>query len=51
MKSCLNCIHSKVCKFYHDEMLHRNYWNKDFVKELDKLRTELAKECEEYRVE
>jgi len=48
-KSCLNCIKSGVCKIYHGEMLHRDYWHKDFIKELNKLETELGKECKEYR--
>lgn len=48
---CDNCIHSEVCKYYHGEMARRNYWGKDFIKELKKLRRELAEKCPEYMME
>ncbi len=48
-RSCADCIHKKVCKIYHGEMLKRDFWHKDFRKELVKLQKELADKCFEYR--
>ena len=49
MLSCENCIHREVCKFYDRELLLHNYYGKDFIKELKKLRKLLAKGCKSYK--
>ena len=48
VKSCLNCLHSEVCKFYHGEMFKHDYSDKDFMREITNIRKNLAKDCPEY---
>ena len=48
MRSCSLCFHREVCKFYHGEMSHHDYWGKDFIKELKKLQRELAQHCKDW---
>lgn len=48
MRSCGECVCREVCKIYHGEMTRRDYWGKDFIKELANLKKELAAKCREY---
>ncbi len=46
--SCAQCEHKKVCITYIPEMKKRDYWGKDFVRELKKFQVELGSKCKDY---
>ena len=46
--SCAHCEHNKVCITYIPEMKKRDYWHRDFAKELKKLQVELGNKCKDY---
>lgn len=47
-KNCDQCIHQEICVFLRGEMLRRKFFGRDFIKELNELKLELADGCQSF---
>ena len=47
-KSCGNCLHKEICKFYAGALLTLDYWHKDYAVEVEMLKRKLGSECNHY---